>query len=561
MNCVPRNNACGSRPRRPTRLKKRGIVLFVVMVVIVMISLAGLSFVLTMSTENKAVHLRGDELQIEQAAASGEELIKALCEQSRQDRQDAGGWYENPELFSAVVVVDDEYGDHRARFSVVSPRIEEQQVTGLRFGLENESARLNLAVLPEWEKQQEGAALSSLMNLPEMSESIASAILDWIDADETPRRFGAESPYYLSRRVPYGPRNGVPTSLEELLLVRDVSRELLFGADLNFNYTVEQEESQFAGDQSGGSLVGSRLPWASLLTVHSAERNQGFAGQVRINLNEKDLQKLHQQLNQVFEPEWTRFVIAYRQFGPRRETGFGRQTGRPPFPSRTGPSRGRESPFSRDRGDGEEAEIDFSLPGKFRFTSVLDLIGAEIIIRQTGTPGQKRPRIRFLESPLANDRAAMEEYLPKLIDHACVDAAKVIRGRINLNEAPRAVLMGVPGLDEAIVGQVIASRGTHSSHGESNRRYPTWLLTEGIVDLQQMKSLMRYLTTGGDVFRAQVVAWFDDSGLSARSEVVIDATNTPPRQLYWKDLRLLGRGFAPESLGGESRDATATLSP
>ena len=50
---------------------RAGVVLFVVMIVIVMLSLAGLSFVITMSTENKAVHVSGDELQIEQVAASG----------------------------------------------------------------------------------------------------------------------------------------------------------------------------------------------------------------------------------------------------------------------------------------------------------------------------------------------------------------------------------------------------------------------------------------------------------------------------------------------------------
>jgi hypothetical protein len=65
---------------------------------------------------------------------------------------------------------------------------------------------------------------------------------------------------------------------------------------------------------------------------------------------------------------------------------------------------------------------------------------------------------------------------------------------------------------------------------------------------------MPYLTTGGDVYRAQVVGYFDDSGLSARAEVVVDGTTSPPRQVYWKDLRLLGRGYSLESLGAESTD-------
>ncbi len=66
-----------------------------------------------------------------------------------------------------------------------------------------------------------------------------------------------------------------------------------------------------------------------------------------------------------------------------------------------------------------------------------------------------------------------------------------------------------------------------------------------------MRQLVPYLTAGGDVFRAQVVASYDGSGPSARAEVVVDGTTSPPRQVYWKDLRLLGRGFSPETLGAE----------
>jgi hypothetical protein len=52
------------------------------------------------------------------------------------------------------------------------------------------------------------------------------------------------------------------------------------------------------------------------------------------------------------------------------------------------------------------------------------------------------------------------------------------------------------------------------------------------------------------VFRAQVVGYFDDPGPSGRAEVVIDATRSPPRQIYWKDLRLLGPGYTAAELTG-----------
>ena len=572
-------------------VSRAGIVLFAVMVVIVMISLAGLSFVITMSTENKAVHLCGDELRIEQVVASGEELLKAFSELSRDERQQAGGCFDNSDLFRGVLVGDDEQGGHRARFSVVSPRIDEDEVTGIRFGAENESARLNLLVLPQWEEEQEGAARDALMNLPGMTEPIADAILDWIDIDPTPRANGAEAEYYSGLRLPYRPRNGVPTSLEELLLIRDVSRELLFGADADFNYQVETAESQLALGGTGAGMGQSGLPWASLLTVYSAERNTSYEGKPRINLNEKDLAKLQEQLNDVLDPDWAKFIIAYRQFGPYDENARSREglAGERPVPPGSS-NRGRLARSALPPRTAETIpEPDLSRPAKFHIDSVLDLVGVQVRVRKRDErpgddeyteeepppdappPGPRPPRPRrrptlLIESPFKDDRIAMRDYLSKLVESTTVSGDKVIRGRINVNEAPRAVLQGVPSLERATVDRILSARGMQSDGDDSERRHPTWLLTEGIVELEPMKKLLPYLTAGGDVFRAQVVGYFDDSGPSARGEVVVDGTSSPPRQVYWKDLRLLGRGYSLEALGaeppaGEAADATGISGP
>jgi hypothetical protein len=534
------------------------VVLFIVMIVIVMLSLAGLSFVITMSTENKAVHVSGDEMQIEQVVASGEELLRAYCELSLDERREAGGAIDNAGLFRGALVVDDGAGRHRARFSVVAPRIEEERITGIRFGAENESARLNLAVLPQWDAQQEGAAREALMNLPGMTEPIADALLDWIDVDPASRPNGAEAEYYAGLGVPYRPRNGIPTSLDELLLIRDVSRHLLFGADADFNYRVDEAESQLAAAGAGFGGVGSQLPWASLLTVYSAERNTSCEGRPRIHLNEKDLTKLHKQLNEAFDASWADFIVAYRQFGP-----FDGPTEAMPPPGRRGrrPEQAVGLPRAEDlrsavsaRRGRPQRPLDLSRPARFEISSVLDLIGARVRVIEPRAGEEPRPRRRpppILESPFEDDHLAMEDYLPKLVDATTVTGDKILRGRINVNEAPRAVLLGLPELDRSVVDQIIAARGLRPADSDPDRRHVTWLLTEGIVELEQMKALLPYLTTGGDVFRAQVVGYFDDSGLSARAEVVVDGTTSPPRQVYWKDLRLLGRGYSPETLGAE----------
>ena len=82
-----------------------------------------------------------------------------------------------------------------------------------------------------------------------------------------------------------------------------------------------------------------------------------------------------------------------------------------------------------------------------------------------------------------------------------------------------------------------------------NRQFETWPLVEGILTLDQMRQVMPLLCGGGDVFRAQVVGYFEQTGASHRSEVIIDATTVNPKIVSWRDLSHLGRGFDLSVLG------------
>ena len=514
---------------RRTREKRDGMVLIVVVVVVVMISLAGLSFVATMSMENKAARAQGDELQLEHLAGSGVEYLAAFVQQSWTQQQEAGGAWDNPGRFRGVLVFEGEEGGRRAQFSVVAPRIENGESRGIRFGVEDESARLNLAVLLEWDARQPGAAHEALMNLPGMTDAIADAILDWIDPDSDPRPAGAEADDYQALAVPYAPRNGVPQCLEELLLVRGVTRDLLFGADANFNHQVEPAEQRAAAGRLEGTGLARGLPWASLLTVSSAERNQSADGRPRIELNQGDLAVLHRQLQEALEPRWADFIVLYRQFGPAE-----------------GPEPPGEEKSPGKAGKEEAVTVNPSTPAKFRIESIFDLVDARV---EVPVPGQEEPRI--VAGPFPSEPAQMREYLPRLLERTSVVDGAVIFGRINVNLAPREVLRAAPGMDTAAVEQILTARASRPMPEDPNRRHAAWLLTEGVLSVGQMKDLMPYLTGGGDVVRAQVIAMFDPPGPSLRVETVIDATASPARQVYWKDLRLLGRGYPLESLGAE----------
>lgn len=581
----------GRRWTAQMRQRRSGVVLILVTVVIVMLSLAGLTFVMTLATEHKAISIHGDELQLQQILESGVELMATFAEQPPATRRSAGGDYDNPDLFRGAVVLDDEAAARQGRATVLSPRWDNDEIVGVRYGWENESGRLNLAVLPEWDQRVPDAGKRALMCLPGMTESVADKILDWVDADDTVRPGGAERQQYADQQLPYAPRNGCPARIDELLLIREAPRSLLLGRDLNADYRLSARETGGRAERIGSSATGRPPPWASLLTLYSAEQNLNPLGQPRVDLNDPNLQQLHARLSAVVDAAWAEFIILYRQFGqapggrplaaanaspaarpPRPDSGIGTPGqraagrrppsssakgqppaalgtgGRPPVSARTGgrpagqPGGGGlpASSAAAPRAGANAVPLDFGLPGRFPITSVLDLIGARVMLLPPLTP---KPQI--VESPFASDVAAMGEYLPRLLDETTVIPDSVIRGRVDVNTATRAVLRAVPGMDERMVEAIVANR---NGAEVEERRHPTWLLTEGLLSIPQMEAVLPYLTCGGQVYRAQVIGYFSEGRPVARAEVVIDATVTPPRPACWTDLRSRGRGFSREEL-------------
>lgn len=70
------------------------------------------------------------------------------------------------------------------------------------------------------------------LDIPEdEAETIADSIIDWTDADDLHQVNGAESEYYEGLDRPYRAKNAFFDSVEELLLVRGVTREIFYGHD------------------------------------------------------------------------------------------------------------------------------------------------------------------------------------------------------------------------------------------------------------------------------------------------------------------------------------------
>lgn len=557
--------------RRAARPKRRAMVLALVLVVIALLTLAAFTFSELMLTERKAAQLAGRKAKARALAESGVEMLRLFVAQEKEVQDQAGGWYDNQTLFRGVLVCEDEQKDDRGRFAVVAPDVEYGVSQGIRFGLENESTRLNLNALMELDNAAPGTGREILMGLPLMTEDVADAMLDWMDADDEPREFGAEVDYYSSLEPAYGTKNGPLETVEELLLVRGVTPWLLFGADANRNGLLDPDESTMQLQQEVDSSDGSMdRGWAAYLTLHSQEQNLQPDGQRKIDLNQDDLEQLYEQLEEVLGSEWATFIVAYRQFGP-------------------------------DDGDRPAAkistadfELDLSQKAEVTLESVLDLIGKDVRVKvpteggeggedgsggdgdrgsgrggrseggnggrdgeggrdvEGGQGGEGSEEEALLESPFPDVPGVMSLYLPVLMDHVAVYTQPVLAGRVNINQAPRAVLAGIPGMTPEALEAIAAERVPNPTEADPSRRHETWILAEGIVTLEEMKQLIPFVTCGGSVYRAQVVGYFDRGGPAVRLEAVLDATTSPARIRMLRDLSHLGRGYAVETLGVEA---------
>lgn len=98
--------------------------------------------------------------------------------------------------------------------------------TVVRYGLSDEESRINLN-----SKRTDRSVLRALLQRVGRVDAlkarrIADAIIDWRDKDDTQLTDGAENGYYKALPTAYECGNGPLQSVEELLLVREVSADL-----------------------------------------------------------------------------------------------------------------------------------------------------------------------------------------------------------------------------------------------------------------------------------------------------------------------------------------------
>jgi type II secretory pathway component PulK len=373
------------------------------------------------------------------------------------------------------------------------------------FGLVDEAGKLNINT----------AEYEPLIRLPNMTDDVANAIIDWRTESSSG---GSSNTSYSS--LGYTAKHAPFETVEEMLLVQGMSRDLLYGANAGTGAATDGGNGaaaavplgQAASFQQSNSRMMSDLQTANglydLLTVYSNEpagattTGTGSAsgsgggaaggGGGKININQLD---------------------AAQTGGNTGRTGSAAGS---TAAGRTGSSAAGANAGTGDR-DRLRQLLENQL-GNTRGDQIVDSIGR-------GT--------RFVDVFDFYFKTGLKPDEFDKIFNSITTTTGAAKGRINVNTAPRDVLMTLPGLESSDVDKLIAQRQTATSSATAGQASMSWVATA--LDKKAV-GLGTLITSTSNQFSADIVAVSGNGRAFKRVRIVIDASSSSPQIIYRREL-------------------------
>jgi general secretion pathway protein K len=212
-----------------------GVAMVIVLWVIMVLSLLISGFAFTMYVETQVASFSRKELKAEQLARSGVEVARMQLLLHMKAGTEAGYEALNQEwVTNTVLYVDHELGEGKYTVKVID---------------EESKLPINLVT------QDQLRRVMDLLGVePSDGDVIVDSILDWREPGELHRLNGAKSDYYQSLSPPYVVKGAPFDRIEELLLVRGVTRDLFYGTDTNAEQTTTLGLKDFFSASPAGKL-------------------------------------------------------------------------------------------------------------------------------------------------------------------------------------------------------------------------------------------------------------------------------------------------------------------
>jgi type II secretory pathway component PulK len=429
------------------RKRERGSILIVTIWVVLVLTGLALVFSRAMRVEAIATANSISSLKAEEIATGAMSFIKA-----RLNETDTTLKLEGETPYKAISVGD-------GYFWLLRPNLGDDETC--YYGIRDEVGKVNL----------NSASYEMLMKLPNMTSELAASIIDWRDTNSTLTEGGAESEYYLLLDNPYYCKNSELESVEEVLLIKGASQQILFGEDANRNGVLDANENDGDKTDPPDDMDGTLdRGFYDYVTVYSVEPNTDSSGKSRTNVTSNqsrlELQTLIQRVNSGIDQRTLgTFFQANRSFG---------------------------------------SVLDFYI--KAKNSSVLTLA-----------------QFKQIEDSLSGSPDS------------------TVSGLINVNTAPKEVLMCIPRIEETDAEALVRKREADGTDTSSI----TW-----VYDAVPAKAaaIGSYITIHSYQYSADIISASGDGRSFCRYRMVADTRDSKFKVLYWKSLKHFGWPLDPEIL-------------
>lgn len=494
---------------------RRGVVLLAVLIVVAFLSLAAYRFNDNMTAEYLATDSAVRLAQARSIADSGVAFV--LSELSQGGIPQAG----------TVQSISLTKGSQSGTFEILT--------------VDDESAKWNINALLQADptgKNLKDTLKRLQAQIPALGDAIIDALVDWVDNDDTIGDAGAESEYYNTLQPPYYCKNGPLDTIDELLLVKGVTPEILFG------------------DSSNPGLT-------KYFTVYSREQNlvppsssSTNAWNAKVNLNSSDLSTLQQELSVVAGEQVSNFIMAYRLYGASKQP-VSTVTVLANLAAGKGSSGGVAGMNSNDYSlitteiSNKMQAASTGLTKLNKISNIMDLVSKNVEVK-VGT-GKTQKTVTF-PSPL-KDPITARQYLPSLYQGYTTSQEVDLPGKLNLLTADPVLLSGLPSVQESDLLNIVSSRPSSMGSDDPLYQSPAWLFTEAKLDPTKIRSLERYVTGRSTAYRVRIMGKLDQGGPMGLMEIVVDTSGPRPRVVYFRDLSEKARqardsGSDPVKLAG-----------
>jgi len=320
-----------------------------------------------------------------------------------------------------------------------------------------------------------------LLLLPNMTDEIAMAIIDWRDKDNNQQPSGAEESYYDSLIPSYHTANEPFKTVRELLAVKGITEKLLIGAGKND--TASEKISNGSDDSEAGG-------WGQYLCCNSSTDNKDSLGNDRININKADESKLVSGLG--VSKEHAKWIVQKRNKG---------------FKSITDLIDGN-SPKKKDLSKKE------NLPEKSNVKKDKSKKGK-------GKDSKKKKEIEGVPLDL--------ETFCSIADKMTISDEKKLYGQVNINTAPQTVIEVLLDDNEQLAKSIVEFRDNSSTGIETIAD----LLEVKGVDIKTFKNIAGKFCTRSNIFAVRCTATSIINQMRFAVETIIDRSSDPAEIIYW----------------------------